>query len=280
MSSTRLKNAEKKNMGKVVLNMKKAKAGTSGGLTNHIDRTQQNEISGNIDLNRINQNFELAEVSGTIDEMAKKIITENYKGKRAIRNDAVTTQRYILGGSHEEMKALSRLDLMNWAKDSYKFFADKYGEQNIVRATVHCDEKTPHMHMIVVPLTSDGRLSAKDFTGDSKKLKQMQTDYAKVVAKYGLDRGVEGSNRKHITTKDYYRYINANELEANSLLQHPNAPDLIAKLIELADNKSKLKHVAHKPELSKLQQNEQGFFERDKPGEKERENNRRTGFSM
>ncbi|MBT2158000.1 plasmid recombination protein [Clostridioides difficile] len=39
---------------------------------------------------------------------------------------------------------------------------DRYGDKNIVSATVHFDETTPHMHFNFVPITSDGKLSARD----------------------------------------------------------------------------------------------------------------------
>lgn len=86
----------------------------------------------------------------------------------------------------------------NFFEDATKFFCDRYGKENIINATVHMDEATPHMHIGVVPVTKDGRLSAKTlFT--PIELKQLQTDFARLVgAKYGLERGVEGSEATHL----------------------------------------------------------------------------------
>lgn len=277
-------------MGKVVCHMNKSKSGNSGGLTLHIDRIQK-EYSDNINTDRSYLNFELVKPTGTIDDMVKDRINEGYKGKKAIRKDAVTSQRYILSGSPEVMNKLSEKELAQWSIDSYQFFAQKYGEKNIIRATVHRDESTPHMHLIVVPLTADGRLSAKDFTGDSKKLKKLQTDYAKIVAKYGLSRGIEGSNRKHIDTETYYHYINKNELTAAEIIKHPHSVDLVTSLIEIADGKTNLEHIAeakikaekyHKQ--TKQNQNERGLFEENKrEGRREQEikrDDKNIGFSM
>lgn len=266
-------------MGKVVCHMDKSKAGGSGGLSNHIDRTQQKEKSKNVNHSKSHLNFELVKKSGTIDQMVKERIAKGYQGKKAVRKDAVTSQRYILSGSHDSMMKLDKLQLMQWAKDNYDFFADKYGEENIVRATVHMDEKTPHMHLIVVPLTKEGKLSAKEFTGTRKKLKELQTDYAKKVGqKYGLERGVEGSNRKHITTKDYYRYVNANDMTAQKLLEHPNSKDLISKLIQMADNNKGLEHIAHKKTLNHGREFPERTEQREKSRGQEKSNNR--GFSQ
>ncbi len=46
----------------------------------------------------------------------------------------------------------------------------EYEKGNLLYATVHLDEKTPHMHYGVVPITTDGRLSAKEVVGNKKPL--------------------------------------------------------------------------------------------------------------
>ncbi len=256
-------------MGKVVCHMSKSKAGNSGGLTLHIDRTQK-EFSANIDTSKLHLNFELVKKNGSIDDAIKARIQAGYKGTRAIRKDAITSQRYVLSGSSDVMNKMNRLTLMKWAKDSYDFFVDKYGEENIIRATVHCDEATPHMHLIVVPLTTEGKLSAKQFTGDKKKLKELHDNYSNKMSKYSLERGVEGMNRKHITTSEYYRYINDNELTAEDLKNHPQARELIGKLIEVADSKKGLKHTAHKESITKKREyNGQRIFKKSESGTKE-----------
>ena len=44
---------------------------------------------------------------------------------------------------------------------AYAFLAQRYGTENVVSAWVHRDESMPHMHFTWVPVTQDGRLSAK-----------------------------------------------------------------------------------------------------------------------
>lgn len=44
---------------------------------------------------------------------------------------------------------------------AYAFLAQRYGAENVVSAWVHRDEAMPHMHFAWVPVTQDGRLSAK-----------------------------------------------------------------------------------------------------------------------
>ena len=65
------------------------------------------------------------------------------------------------------------------------------------------DETTPHMHLNLVPITPDGRLCSKDLF-DKPKLQQLQTDFYNAVGKkYGLQRGKEGSQAKHLSTAEY-----------------------------------------------------------------------------
>ena len=64
------------------------------------------------------------------------------------------------------------------------------------------DEKTPHMHLSFVPLTPDGRLSAKEIVGNKKKLTWWQGKFWEhMVVKYSdLERGESASQtgRDHI----------------------------------------------------------------------------------
>lgn len=261
-------------MGYVVCHYDKGKKGLSGGLTHHIDRTQKMD-SPNIESDLSVNNFELVELTGSIDEMAKARIEQGYKGEKAIRKDAVTSCRFILSGSHEEMVKMSKEELAEWAYDNYRFFADRHGEENIIRAAVHLDEKTPHMHLIVVPLTSDGRLSAKDFYGKKEQLRQLQDDYAKVVGnKYGLERGREGSGKKHVLTKDFYKYIDELERESSKVLKQGHAQELVTKLMEenpkiQAKQEQKLQEITHKQDLGKhhygIKQGFQKGYNQDTP---------------
>lgn len=85
-----------------------------------------------------------------------------------------------------------------------QFFQQRYGKENVINATVHLDEKgAPHMHLGLVPVTEDGRLSAKSiFT--KQELRELQTDFADTIGViFGLERGIEGSKRKHLDELDF-----------------------------------------------------------------------------
>ena len=75
-----------------------------------------------------------------------------------------------------------------------------YGEENIIAAIVHNDETTPHMHLNLMPVTKDGRLCSKQLFDKP----QLQTDFYESVGKrWGLQRGKEGSQKKHLSTAEF-----------------------------------------------------------------------------
>jgi hypothetical protein len=56
---------------------------------------------------------------------------------------------------------------------------------------------------VVVPLTADGRLSAKDVF-NPKTLRALQTEYAEAMKPFGMERGVEHSRAKHEVMRHVY----------------------------------------------------------------------------
>ena len=64
------------------------------------------------------------------------------------------------------------------------------------------DEKTPHLHLCFVPLTPDGRLSAKEIIGNRKNLVRWQDEFWQHMVKQypELERGESASQtgREHI----------------------------------------------------------------------------------
>jgi Plasmid recombination enzyme len=146
-------------------------------------------------------------------------IKEGYTGKKEIRQDAVKHLDIILTGSHTEMKAIEKdpEKLKTWIADNHRFIRDTFGRENLVGFAVHLDERTPHIHATVVPLTPDGRLSAKEMMGDRKKLQKLQTDYAVKMQPYGLERGIEGSTAVHTTTKEFYARLEAEKAQFDNI---------------------------------------------------------------
>lgn len=110
---------------------------------------------------------------------------------------------FVLGSDKTFFDGLAKIEQYNFFSDCYKFFAERYGEENIIAAVVHNDETTPHMHLNLMPVTPDSRLCSKQLF-DKPQLQQLQTDFYEAVGKrWGLQRGKEGSQQKHLSTAEY-----------------------------------------------------------------------------
>jgi hypothetical protein len=209
-------------MAYAVYHMEKGNS-SSGGIGNHIDRTEGKEhsyLQADPARKHLNIHFDVHEKRNEIslNEAIEKRIVEGYKGEKAIRKDAVKYCTHVLTGSHEKMKEIfaDKEKSKEWIKDNYKFLAKEFGKENIVRFTLHLDEKTPHLHAVTIPLTSDGRLSAKEIIGNKQSMKNFQTRYAAEMEKYGLQRGIENTGITHENAQDYYSRITEAEKEAVS----------------------------------------------------------------
>ena len=100
--------------------------------------------------------------------------------------------------------------LTAWEQSSARWLKDRYGD-NIVRATFHRDESTPHIHAVIVPMNEKGHLNARDYVGDRVKLAALQDSYAEAMKPLGLSRGIRGSKVQHEQIKDYYKSVNLAE---------------------------------------------------------------------
>jgi len=213
MSSARLKTG--KIMGKIVFNIRKNK-GNAGAVGAHIDRAPGMEhMFSNADQNRrhLNKKFEINDYCKLpLSKAINQRIADGYKGKRALRSDAVKSLGIVLTGSHEHMHKIFKNEKVRkyWLNQSYKFLADEFGQDNIVRFDLHMDERTPHVHAVIVPLTSDGRLSAREVMGNKSNLKRLRKKYATAVQRLGLQYGIENKPKSStLSTKisDFYNLV-------------------------------------------------------------------------
>jgi hypothetical protein len=120
------------------------------------------------------------------------------------RKDAVLAIEYVMTASPDWWASATSIQQADWKVRTLGWLAAKYGQDRIITATMHRDERTPHLSAFVVPLTRDGRLSAKEFIGGAKQMSRDQGSYAKAVKSLGLERGIEGSRATHQRVKIHY----------------------------------------------------------------------------
>ena len=166
------------------------------------ERDEKYEASNpQIDSERTRNNYRFTPYFG-------KTYTEFINGRiKALglspRKDAVVMNSFVLGSDKTFFDGLAKIEQYNFFSDCYKFFAERYGEENIIAAVVHNDETTPHMHLNLMPVTKDGRLCSKQLF-DKPQLQLLQTDFYETVGKRrGLQRGKEGSQKKHLSTAEF-----------------------------------------------------------------------------
>ena len=225
-------------MGYISIQINKAKGSADTGASDHIERKT---IPKNADPTRTHLNRELVEfpdgVSDRTEAISHRIRTAGIK--RKITPDQVRAIRIVLSGTHEDMMKIQdegRLD--EWCDDNLQWLHRTFGKENTVSAVLHMDEHTPHIHATVVPIVTGERRKAKKKQTEGKrsyrkkantvrlcaddvltreKLVTYHDSYAKAMEKYGLQRGVRGSEARHTTTAQYYRDLKrkTGELEAN-----------------------------------------------------------------
>lgn len=199
-------------MGFCTLHFQKATEPIRGNLGNHIDRVPGREYSyRHADLSLSKKNMKLSKdynkyCALPYNEAIKARVSEGYKGKKALRKDAIWSVNTMLTGSHEELTEIAKNPqrLKEWVQSNLEWCESTFGKDNIVRFTVHLDEKTPHIHCVWCPITEDGRLSAQEWIGNSKKLEALQSSYAEKMKTFGLERGIS-SDKKHVDTEEWRR---------------------------------------------------------------------------
>ena len=174
-----------------------------GSVASALQHCYRERETPNADAERTPENH--CSVSQSADEAMGKL-RELLPEKR--RKDAVLCVEYVMTASPEWWNEATPRQQAEFFARSEQWLENKYGKDRVVAAVVHRDEATPHLSAFVVPLTQDGRLSAKEFIGGRSKMRDDQSTYAESVKKLGLERGIEGSRATHQTVQHYYESIN------------------------------------------------------------------------
>ena len=249
-------------VGYAVVHMMKIKSGAVGGIQSHNNREHEPKTNPDVDMSRSEDNYDLISCDNYKRSIKEKL-SNLVESSRAVRKDAVVVCNFIVTSDNETMNALGTDRQREFFQDSVKWFSDRYGADRVLNATVHMDETTPHLHIGVMPITQDGRLSAKAiFT--KTEMKAIQTEFARDVGeKYGLERGIEGSERTHLSEarfKEQKALEMANEHGAIAQELHVLAEDCKQELSEATRSLETVKQ-----ELSTMQDRKdtlQGEIER------------------
>ena len=128
----------------------------------------------------------------------------------------VVADELLFTASPEFFKNMSNRDIQKWANTCMEFVYKDLGykKEQVLHATVHMDEKTPHIHCVVIPLvrkldkrtnTERYTISKKQYIRDNKHLSELQDKYWERLTNKGfkLERGIKGSDVEHQDIKEY-----------------------------------------------------------------------------
>lgn len=250
----------------LVAHMQKLKKNNLKGIIDHNERNSDIHSNTDIDISRSHLNYDLVEdrrngkrLLADINEYIKK----NYKTDKAIRKDANLVSSWIISSSKEFFKNLPEDEIKRYFKTAKDYFEEKFGAENVRFATVHMDETTPHMHIGIVPINSDGKLHFKTIF-NRQTLRDIQEELPKILKEQGFDieRGVDTKDMalenkpKHLTEKEYKAYSKEKaELEKQLIAKMSEIDEQIAvyrakKLSDIEQEITKKQKEALKLDLS------------------------------
>lgn len=218
------------NMSYSVIRMQKIKMGGVRGIQNHDQRITESLTNPDINPEKSKLNENIHEEDDRTYHTRIKDRIDELKLPKVPRKDAVVMCEFIATSDKTYFDKMPPEEQKRFFKASYEFIADRYGKENIIHATVHYDEKTPHLHMGIVPVTKDNKLSCYHIF-DKKELMSLQQDFNKHMNDRGfeLEKGEKREEkRKHLNTQRFKaetmkEQINSLSKEANTLKNAINA---------------------------------------------------------
>ncbi|WP_256213219.1 MobV family relaxase [Bacillus sp. OV322] len=187
-----------------VCRMQKMKSHDLKGMQFHNQRERESRTNDDIDPAKINLNYDLVnDVHIDYNLKVKSIIEAQKTDERKIRKDAVLVNELLITSDKLFFEGLSEPEQKRFFKEGFELFSERYGKQNIAYATVHMDEKTPHLHLGIVPMR-DGKLQGKNVF-NRQELQWIQNEFPKHMQGLGFDvqRGEENSKREHLTVQQF-----------------------------------------------------------------------------
>lgn len=219
-------------------------AGTEGkmskknvkGLLNHNLRKTMDKYKnhGNelIDPAKTKDNIDWTKDGRPVDELLDERLEKEYTGKKKLRADAVILRDVIIQPSPDVFVGLSEAEkqqkAIQFTNDSLKWFSKEFGQENIMAASVHMDETNPHTHVMVMPMTADGRLSQKDFFKGPADLKRQHREYREHMNGLGWDFDLENKYENVDGVPLPHYKANAKELEQKRVDQRQIIEELKA----------------------------------------------------
>ena len=154
-------------------------------------------------------------------EHDERMKTERDDRKRSFKqmvdkSKSVVGDELLFTATNGFFKDMSKEDIKKWAEVCMDFVYEDLGytKEQVLHSVVHLDEKTPHVHCVVVPLvkkydkrtnTERYTISKKQYIRDKLHLSELQDLCHKRLTDngYDLERGIKHSNNESIPIREY-----------------------------------------------------------------------------
>lgn len=224
-----------------IMRTEKRKKSDLGGIQKENTRTAteyNNRVAPGMDI----FNVTLKESNNWLQDINREIQTAGAKA----RSNSVMALDTIYTASPEFFQERTNAENDRFFRDCLKFHESHFG--HIISAVVHYDETTPHLHVISVPLTKDGRLSARDVIGNKSKMSKTQDSFFEQVGRgYGLERGV------HMDGQEKKQHISAQEHELCEIKQKIAREQERLEAIEHSEETARTRAQEYKKTAAELQ---------------------------
>lgn len=231
-------------MSYAIMRMEKRNASNIVGMFKHNERKNENYSNKDINRELSSQNYQLIECD-SYKEKINQEIKERYKVNKSIRKDAVLCVETVFTSDKEFFDKLTPEQEKIYFEKSVEFLKEQFGEKNIIFATVHKDETTPHLHAGFIPMTDDGRLSYKNFVNSKYDLIKLQDKYFEKMVEFfpELERGQNSKETKarHLANQEYKIQQKEKAMELQLEQINKNAMELEEKKKKLEAKKERLK---------------------------------------
>ena len=222
-----------------IIRVQKFKAAAVTGIQIHDKREKEkSNTNPDIDYSKSNQNYSLIEADERPFQTQIKEKIESLNLKKAVRKDAVVMCQILVTSNKDFFDNITPEQEKQFFQDSLEFIKKRYGADNIISAEVHKDEKTPHLHINLVPI-NDNKLSAKSLF-DRPFLYKLQDDFYNDVSKnYGLERGGQEEHQRHKTMQE----LKKETLKKEDERLHQLEQDIQSKMEHYSKNDVKIERL-------------------------------------
>jgi hypothetical protein len=158
--------------------------------------------SDNVDPKKSKHNVFYA---GSADMNFRDVLKDKLSNFK-IRKNAVKSVNLVFSASPELFADKEKA--VAWEVQTWEFIKNEFGEENIIYAVVHKDEKTPHFQVSTICVDPKGKLNASHFFDGRKKCDEFITRYNNCVKNLGLKRDKGNKKSKPQDTRDFYNKVN------------------------------------------------------------------------